>query len=260
VGVIMPFRKEFVRPIWASFLCLTASCLCGAQMMQAPGTLPNGRRFAPPPAARPAQSTSSATPQPVAPQPVPTRAPSLLDQPAQAAKITVENGSLGIQAENSSLGQILQDLSSRTGMTIEGPVKEQRIFGTYGPGNPRDILSVLLADSGYNVMMVGSTKDGAPRELVLTQRAAGPVGNTAQTAYRPNMQQNQEEDDADDAQQNQNPPDLNPPQPQPGAVPPQNPATAPNGVKTPQQMLQELQQLRQQQLQEQQMPVATPPS
>lgn len=248
----MPYRKAFATPMGALFLGLTISSVCGAQVMP-PGTSPNNRQiYLPPGAARPSQQKPSAVPQAAAPlTPAPTKAPSLLDQPAQAAKISLDNGNLAIQAENSNLGQILQDICSRTGMTLDGPVKEQRIFGTYGPGNPRDILSTLLADSGYNVMMLGSTKDGAPRQLVLTARASGGAGNSGASGYRPNMQQNQEDDDADDAQQNQNPPDLNPPQPP--AVPPQNPAT-PNGVRTPQQMLQELQQMRQQQQEQQQQP------
>jgi hypothetical protein len=176
-----------------------------------------------------------------------------MDKPAQPANVKVDAGQMSVQADNSSLTQILHDISAKTGMTIDGLNKDQRVFGSYGPSNPKEILSALLAGTGYNVMMVGVAREGAPRELVLTERTTGAAAQAGNS--RPNVHQNQDDEDSVE-DSSPNPPDLNPPQqpPQPGVVPPDQPATPPNGVKTPQQMLQELQQLRQQQQQQQQSP------
>jgi hypothetical protein len=49
---------------------------------------------------------------------------------------------------------------------------DERVFGTYGPGQARDVLSQLLQGSGYNVIMVGDQGQGAPRRIVLSIRPA----------------------------------------------------------------------------------------
>ncbi len=61
--------------------------------------------------------------------------------------------------------------------------QDQRIFGAYGPGPARDVLSQLLDGSGYNVLMIGDQGQGTPRRIVLSARPAGPAqpsGNPAQ--------------------------------------------------------------------------------
>jgi hypothetical protein len=106
------------------------------------------------------------------------------DQPAQAAVrqpeipasvtragVIFRDGLLTISAENSELSQILQDVSRESGMTISGGVTSARVFGRYGPATPPEVLTELLAGLGYNIMMVGNTGDGAPRELLLSARS-----------------------------------------------------------------------------------------
>jgi len=176
--------------------------------------------------------------------PDPHIAPSLLDKPALPAKVTFSAGQLSVDADNSSLIEILHQLAATSGMSVDGINQDQRIFGSYGPGNPRDILSSLLDGAGYNVLMVGSTADGAPRQLILTQRSNVRVTQAANNA------QPQPSDDDDDA-----PVPMNN-YPPAGAVPAQRvltpvPQQNPNGpVRTPQQMLQELQQMRERQMQQ----------
>jgi hypothetical protein len=53
-------------------------------------------------------------------------------------------------------------------MTIQGLTKGPRVFGIYGPGNSREVLTDILTGSGYNFVLVGGASDGAPRELLLT--------------------------------------------------------------------------------------------
>ena len=179
---------------------------------------------------------------PVAPaQDAATPAPghSLLEQPAVPSKVTLEAGRLSVTAANASLSQTLRDIASATGMQIDGISKDQRVFGVYGPGSAQEVLTALLDDSGYNVMMVGGLKDGAPRQLVLSARATG-----VSTASPQSARSQAAEDDDDDVPAP--PAELQPTAQAPAAAPAQAaPAQAaqPAQVKTPQQMLEELQQL-----------------
>ena len=100
--------------------------------------------------------------------------PAVVAPDAQPAAVILKNGTLTIEADNSDLDQILQDVSRESGMVIEGPVKDVRVYGSYGPRNPCEILSELLAGLGYNIIMVGTAREGAPRELMLTSRAGSP--------------------------------------------------------------------------------------
>lgn len=234
--------------------------------MQDPGTMPDGRRMPIPglrqhPEQNPSQPTqtspASAQPgpaqgpavNPAADAPAapaqPRTAPSLLDQPAQPARVMLAHGRLSVDADNSSLTQILHQLAASSGMTVDGISQDQRIFGKYGPGNPRDILSSLLDDAGYNVIMLGATTTGAPRELILSERT-----NTPAATPEPNRIAQQDNEDQEETPLNMNPPAGDePPRPPVPPIPGQN---ANGSIRTPQQMLMELQQMRQRQQQEQQ--------
>ncbi len=168
---------------------------------------------------------------------------SLLSQPAKPAKVTFAGGKLAVEADNSSLSSILRTISSDTGMDIQGLSLDQRVFGAYGPGNPREVLTSLLEGTGYNVLMIGMSHNGTPKQLVLTIRGNAPPS--------PPMK--------DEAPQGPVYPYPNPypnqyrvqqPHPAPPPGPPGKPG-APGPVKTPQQILQELEKLRQQQQKQQ---------
>ena len=104
-----------------------------------------------------------------------TKLPSPSDQATQPAAVTLSDGKLTVEANNSNLTQILRDLANISGMTISGLRNGPRIFGVYGPGNSRDVLTELLLGTGYNFIMVGSTVDGTPRELLLTAENDAPA-------------------------------------------------------------------------------------
>ncbi len=204
----------------------------------APALPPMNRPMTPPVATtNPAPAAPAAAP--LAPsQPVGAPRDSLLQHPAKPAQVTVSTGSLTIKADNSSLSQILHDISTSSGMKVEGLGQDERIFGSYGPGDPREVLLSLLEGSGYNVLMVGDDK-GAPRELSLSQRSA------ASTVASAAITRNSREDEDDEVEQEvqQAPPE--PPQPIPG-----NPeGLQPRG---PAEIQQEMLRLRQQQQQQQQ--------
>jgi len=109
--------------------------------------------------------------QPAAPSPgLPTWP--VNEKPGQPT-ITWDSHGLRIQAANSSLDQILKQVCAATGSTVEGMNKDERVFGLYGPGQARDVLSELLLGAGYNVIMVGDQGQGAPRRIVLSARRPG---------------------------------------------------------------------------------------
>lgn len=113
----------------------------------------------------------------VAAVPAPPTAPPKPDwpvnQPASPATITWDSQGLEIQASNSSLDQILHEVATDTGTKITGLNQDERIFGTYGPGPARDVLSRLLDGSSYNVLMIGGIGDAPPQQVILTRSAAG---------------------------------------------------------------------------------------
>lgn len=222
----------------------------GSQSGSGPGQRMRGPRPAGPavtaaPAAAPQQPfvapPASASTQPfltpTAAQPV-----SLLQQPAQPAKIVFTENSLLIHAENSSLAEILHQFAEKSGMQISGLGNDERVFGNFGPGAPRDVLADLLNGTAYNQVLLGDLSNGAPRELILTPTTHGDVSSGV-PAPQAATAADEPEPEAAEVPQPPPPPDLSP-----------APVTAapPQQVKTPQQLFEQLQQMRQQQQQQQQ--------
>jgi hypothetical protein len=133
-----------------------------------------------------------------APPPPPTVAPSLFQQPPVPATVTTGNNELSVKAENSSLAQILHQVSSETGMKLDGLGGDERVFGSFGPGAPREVITSLLNGTSYNVMMVGDLPNGAPRELLLTSKASGGASPSANTNQSPAQTHNPDEETPDD--------------------------------------------------------------
>lgn len=186
---------------------------------------------------------------PPAPEPQPAPQPEMPKWPVNDApakpSITWDSQGLRIDANNASLHEILNEVSADTGAKVEGMGSDERVFGQYGPGAARDVISQLLHGSSYNVLMIGDQGSGTPRQIVLSARHSGP--NPA-NANRPPQDQSDEDvpDEPQAEDQPVQPPLINGRPPMPMA--PQGPPGAP---RTPQQVLQELQQ-RQQQIQDQQ--------
>jgi hypothetical protein len=159
----------------------------------------------------------------------------MFDEPATSARIEFTGDRLSINAANASLSEVIRQVAARTGMQVEGNSHDERVFGVYGPGSAPDVLSALLYDSGYNVIMVGRTVDGAPRRLVLSLRGAATASQGAAVATR----NNDDEDDDVPQQEVQQPPP--PPNPVLQAAPASPPVAG--QPRTPQQMLEELQRM-----------------
>ncbi len=199
-------------------------------------------------------------PQPITPQETPPAIPPTPEQgPSNPADVTLHGGQLTITARNSTLGDVLNAVRSKTGASVEmPPASNERVVGQFGPGAPRDVIAQLLNGSHYDYVLMGSPADpGALKKIVLTVRATGPEpvqqqANNQNPGYNPGIQPLQQgaqveqelptEDSTADAQQE--------PPPQPDQEEPQGVQPQQNGgpmVKTPEQLLRELQQQQQQQ-------------
>jgi hypothetical protein len=180
-------------------------------------------------------------------------------RPPDRAQVIYADGTLSISANNSSLNQILRQIGSDTGMKITGGVTDERVFGHYGPAAPAEILAELLDGTGSNMILVQGDAD-APSELILTPRQGSPTPpnpNAHAFDARPERPERPEPQEAvpPQAMQPEPAPAPNGPPVTPGAnqgspagTAPANPES-PNGVKTPQQIYEQLQRLRSQQQQ-----------
>ncbi len=174
-------NRQFARIVTSKGLTLLVSILVlGGSQLYAQNVSarlrggPDRDQPEPPPAAaqqapsKPAASQPAAAPQP---QPAPAAsqvAPSMLQQPAGEAQVVFSGDTLSIRADNSSLSAILHQVASKSGMQIEGLSGDERVFGTFGPGAPRDVLADLLNGTAYNLVLLGDLSNGAPRQLILT--------------------------------------------------------------------------------------------
>lgn len=187
--------------------------------------IPPGQRPPGMPGSQPAAPVTPPAAQQQQPQPAQqtdSLPPSMLNQPAQPAEIHFTATTLSIHAVNSSLSEILHAVSTQSGMELQGLGGDERVFGNFGPGNPHDVLSQLLNGTPYNVLMVGDLSDGAPRELILTP--AQTMLETAQGISPPPPAATDHIDEGDSSEAEDD--------------------AGPEKPKTPQQLYQELQEMR----------------
>lgn len=198
-------------------------------------------------------------------------------QPPARATVSLAAGQLLVHADNSSLNQILRDISRTTGLKITGGVVDERVYGTYGPASTAAVLAALLNGTGSNMLLV-EAGGRAPQELVLTPRQGGPTPpnpnatrELGETDLPPGLSHRSTNDDPQGQPFPPPPPRINPfnrprstdpstpmattnattpASTDTPATPAETPATttdqSPNGVKTPQQIYEQLMKLQQQ--------------
>ena len=187
-----------------------------------------------------------------------------------APQVSYQNSQLTIVAPNSTLSDILRAVKKQTGAEIEIPSAPERVVTHLGPGPAREVLAELLNGSRFNYVLLGSSTDNASLSRVVLVVKTGPdsvsppsgpsiaeqqqlgivpPGNPISSAQEPAPEGTEDaaEENADEnadqaAAEAEQQPQPNPDQP---------------GVKTPQEMLQEMQQ-RQLMLQQQQPPGQPP--
>lgn len=198
-------------------------------------------------------------------------------------QVTYENNQLTIVASNSTLADVLRAVRKTTGAEIDVPAAPERVVTHLGPGPARDVLADLLNGSRFNYVLLGAAgNDTALTRVVLVAKTEGATapGQPAPQAPQPAMGMAQagpgvqpppgvvppdvnDPPMADENGDNNNVVDDNngvdqqpPPEAAEQANPDQSNPEQPQ-VKTPQQMLQEMQQ-RQMQMQMQQQPGQPP--
>jgi len=248
--------RRGVRLLATAFAAVTLAGVVWGQATTG-STAPKTHRAHKPRAGQPAP-----TPQPVDVTPL---QPEMPKWPANEAPnqptVTWNSQGLRIQASNSSLSQILNAVSTQTGAKVEGVSGDERVFGDYGPGTARDVLSQLLRGSNYNFLLLGDQGQGTPRQVILTaHRGAGAAGSPNRGTFNPQQGQDAQPDDEGvsepEPQQEEPPPPPPQPQPdpsQPQGLPQQDPVTPQQRMQMMQQQrLQQMQQLQQQYQQQQQ--------
>ncbi len=221
---------------------------------------------------------------------VPAPPPTLAQQPPVPPRVTYQNGSLTIDAPNSTLGDILSAVRRATNASIEGPTNvTDRVAVRIGPAPARDVLNTLLHGSRFDYVLMGTPQQpNSISRVVLIARAGGNEPQSATNASaqpagvvnaQPRMQapvantdNDGEEDEAADRDEQpiQNPPmQPDPVQQRQQQMPPeqnaqeqnqnQNQQQNPNQPKTPEQLYQELQNLERQRAQQNQQGQQPPP-
>jgi hypothetical protein len=211
-----------------------------------------------------AQAAQTQAPRQVGPAPVqatpPPPPPTPEQGPSSPPQVSFQGGQLTIEARNSTMADVLNAVKQKTGAAVEMPaVSSERVVGRFGPGAPRDVLAQLLNGSHYDYVLLGSPADpGALKKIVLMARAAGPEQVPSQ---QPAFQQNQNlqavpevdtDQNATDDSTSEVPPEVQqeePQQPDQGQADQGQPGQNGPVVKTPEQLLRELQQQQQQQQQ-----------
>lgn len=204
----------------------------------------------------------SAKPKPapvVAARPTGPLTPLTLEEiPTTPPQVTYSGNQLTIVAHNSTLADILRSVHTQTGAVIDVPSNAtERVVANLGPGPARDVLASLLNGSHFDYVMLGSAViPGAVERIILASKGASPEtgrqGNEVQTASaipQPEPPAAQPAEDPDNAMDDFNAMGEEAEQDQPPDTDEQaQQVVQPNGqpvVKTPEQMIQEMQ-LRQQ--------------
>jgi hypothetical protein len=183
--------------------------------------------------------------------------------PAVAPDVHYQDGLLTIVAPNSTLGDILRGVRKHTSADIDIPATAtERVVARLGPAPAREVMAELLNGSRFNYILLGSPADAnalvrvvlvaktpdtpPPGDAAAASGAPAPPVNPADAAEADSADDSATDDSADQSAAEAE-------QPAPGDQP---------GVKTPQQLLQEMQQ-RQLQMQQQQQAaqpgIPTPP-
>lgn len=125
---------------------------------------------------------------PVTPDPVTSAQPPVLPAPmapARAPIIAWDGKSLTIDAENSTLSDVLLGIRARTGASIEmpGSTSGERVSLHAGPAPVREVLASLLYGTNFNYMIQASEDDESGLgKVILTSRDGGDVAADDSTA------------------------------------------------------------------------------
>jgi hypothetical protein len=203
------------------------------------------------------------TPPPLPPGPLTPL--TLEQQPTIPPQVTYRNNQLTILAQNSTLADVLRAVRTQTGAAVDIPSNAtERVVGHFGPGPARDVLAALLNGSPYNYVLLGSAANpNALEHVILISQSGGaaPVETAAQAPPQPGDPNAEPEDSLEGLNDMQGEDVMSDQDQQSAQAEGQGAETQPadqggfqfnggqpgGGVRSPQQMLQDLQRQQQQQ-------------
>ena len=93
---------------------------------------------------------------------------------AGSATVTWTGALLTVSAKGESLRSVLARVARTTGMKVSGGVPDEPVFGTYGPGTVQAVLTSLFDGMSINLLLLQGGP-GLPKQLTLTARTGGPT-------------------------------------------------------------------------------------
>jgi hypothetical protein len=182
--------------------------------------------------------------------------------PPSPPTVTYRDGLLSVQASNSTLTSVLTAIRNKAGIEFEGLENlNDRVALSLGPAPAGEVLSAIFAGSKFDFVAVGRQDNSAivQRVIMTPKSRPGAVAGAQQQQPQPNAgQEAEEEENNTEEQVNSTEPQDIPVQPiQPPQAQTQNPAAQPQ-PKTPEQLLQEIQEMRKQQGQGDENPAHVP--
>jgi len=220
-------------------------------------------------------------PQPQAQVPaIPAPPPTPAQLPPTPARVSMRDGLLTIEANNATLADVLAGVRRETKAAIDLPpgASGERVVANLGPGTPQNVLSALFNGSRFDYIILGSQDQPDAVQRVILRAKSGPEpapgavaangnpanipGRVVQPAAAEENEDNDQGAPAEEApdesnNQQQQQEQQQPPQQeidneqQQGQNQQQQQQQQQPGVKTPEQLLEELRQMQQQQQQNQ---------
>ena len=170
---------------------------------------------------------------------------SLAEQyPARPPRVVFRDGQLTITAENSTLPDILAAIHQRTGAAMELPANlgNERVAVKLGPAATDEVLAALLNGSHFDYIVLNHPDNPLTPERIILREKTAPDASGASGGFN-GMASGQP---AYQQVETQEMPETVPEEEPPPAAPGGN-AENPNAMKTPEQLLQEIQQMKQRQ-------------
>jgi hypothetical protein len=236
-----------------SGILLLAGAACFAQGQTVRPVFPGQRPTQPPVTApqvgRPSiPGTPGATPAPGQQPPVSRPADPPLG-PAVPPVVTYRDGLLTVQALNSNLSSVVTAIRNKTGIEFEGAENiSERVAISLGPAPEADVLAAIFSGSRYDFVALGRPDSPSiVQRVILSVKNKSGAPAEAQTQPRPAPQGEGDEEEVPDEQPNGGDPQDTPAQPP--QIPQQQPPPQPENQqqpKSPEQLLQELQQMQNQ--------------
>lgn len=127
------------------------------------------------------------------PAPLPTPPPTLTPEqmPPRTPEVVWDGKMLSIDAENSTLSDILVAVRARTGAAIDLPAgaSTERLAARLGPAPVREVLTSLLSGTDYDyIIQASETNDDEIQSVILTPRGKDDaLANTSVVASNPRI-------------------------------------------------------------------------